>query len=230
MKLEEFFEKVQNKLGRKTITLSFLQCRVSLQNGLGGCVFRGDAEEAYVFLHFSLQEFGMARTNGEEDYDRAVWEDATRHLEAIRAVLNEEFTLDLPQLVVRSLVEEAVREGFFGLKYDSNGRKLVTLETNPLDVQIRIVNIPRGGAPEAIRQEWIGVELPARYIEGTHPTRNIVTGKLEFYDGAYMVSSRTAVETLQKKSPVAAAWFIDNVNIDDRWLFNAQCAQTINVQ
>lgn len=43
-------------------------------------------------------------------------------------------------------------------------------------VVIRITDIPKGEAPQHIRQQWIGAELPARVT--AYPGEGILTGRI----------------------------------------------------
>ncbi len=70
---------------------------------------------------------------------------------------------------------------------------------------IRIVSTPPGQAPEWVRKEWIGVEIPL-------PEQNRAASRWEFavakqrMRGGHQVDTSKAIEALQKKSPRAAKW------------------------
>jgi hypothetical protein len=79
--------------------------------------------------------------------------------------------------------------------------------------RFRIVSIPRGQAPEEVRQEWVGVVLPLKDTynpgEGAHE-RNFDLVKRQ--DRSFVtVSVRDALAELEKKSFQAASWFYDNL-------------------
>ncbi len=75
---------------------------------------------------------------------------------------------------------------------------------------IRIVSIPPGQAPEWVRKEWIGVEIPLSEQKSDGIQMGIHGGKAENADG-HQVDTDKAIEALQKKSPRAAAWWKENV-------------------
>jgi hypothetical protein len=93
-------------------------------------------------------------------------------------------------------------------------------------MEIRIVAVPPGEAPEAIRRAWVGLILPlapgeigARAIPGfgvlTGP-RSLL-GKLwrlltnqYILDMQYAVLVDDAIEVLEEASPTAAAWWREN--------------------
>jgi hypothetical protein len=64
---------------------------------------------------------------------------------------------------------------------------------------IRITSTSPGDPPEAIRREWVGVELPLR----PGPAAPVMTG--------YVIDGRAAVECLAAHSSEAAAWWRQNV-------------------
>ena len=89
---------------------------------------------------------------------------------------------------------------------------------------IRIVGRPEGEAPEAIRDAWIGLELPLvcpdpvdslgfgvltapryRWLERLHR----LFGRAQRVTG-YVVPADQAVERLAAKDPAAAQWWRDN--------------------
>lgn len=75
---------------------------------------------------------------------------------------------------------------------------------------IRIVSTPPGQAPEWVRKEWVGVEIPV--VE--QPVKGIqvgVRGGKPQNKGGYEVNTADAIEALRKKSPEAAKWWEDNV-------------------
>jgi hypothetical protein len=77
---------------------------------------------------------------------------------------------------------------------------------------LRIVRTPPGEAPEAIRQAWIGVELPLRSWE-TKPQNHPTVGVLSVRNSecatayGYSVDGRLALEALAHHSPPAAQWW-----------------------
>ncbi|MGE0653791.1 MAG: hypothetical protein AB7P12_18900 [Alphaproteobacteria bacterium] len=88
---------------------------------------------------------------------------------------------------------------------------------------IRIVSTPPGDAPQWVREEWVGLELP---IVGTRSRRSLsfsvnvkprllhvvwaaLSGKAEIMTG-YQVEARRAVDILAAKSSEAADWWRQN--------------------
>jgi len=90
-----------------------------------------------------------------------------------------------------------------------------------MTMRIRIVAVPPGEAPQWVREQWVGCELPlvGRMGGGTFKTIGVLKvssywayfresffGKTEMVDG-YMVDAAAAVRVLEMKSPEAAAWW-----------------------
>ncbi|HSX48807.1 MAG TPA: hypothetical protein VLE44_00945 [Candidatus Saccharimonadales bacterium] len=80
--------------------------------------------------------------------------------------------------------------------------------------RIRIVDTPPGQAPEWVRKEWIGLELPVEDVdlEGGFSI-GIKGGKPENL-GGYPIRTEDAISALKEKSPKAANWWINNVPLD----------------
>ncbi|MFA5934578.1 MAG: hypothetical protein WC827_01690 [Candidatus Paceibacterota bacterium] len=75
---------------------------------------------------------------------------------------------------------------------------------------IRIISIPPGQAPEWVRKEWIGVEIPLSEQKSSGIQMGVRGGAAKNV-GGYQVETSKAIEALQKKSPMAAKWWKDNV-------------------
>ena len=92
---------------------------------------------------------------------------------------------------------------------------------------IRIVACPPGEAPRAIREAWVGVELPLphgrRSRRRTFSTSGVLSGPRTWWqrllgallgqfrkESGYAVNALEAVNILAAKDPVAAAWWRDN--------------------
>ncbi len=80
---------------------------------------------------------------------------------------------------------------------------------------IRLISVPRGGAPLSIREQWIGVEVPCMFThDGVPPnegdrTLDVETGfEVPDYPG-YIVLQTHAIEALQQKSPEAAEYWME---------------------
>ena len=76
----------------------------------------------------------------------------------------------------------------------------------------RIAAMPRGGAPEEVRREWIGISLPFDAPHERSRERNLVDGSLQPERPFVTVPARTALEELAKKSEAAAQWFYDHLS------------------
>lgn len=79
---------------------------------------------------------------------------------------------------------------------------------------IRFTAAPSGGAPKAIREKWIGAEVPCLYsydgirLEG-EGLCDVETGlDVPDYPG-YIVLQTEAIEALQLKSPEAAEYWME---------------------
>ncbi|MBT6690706.1 hypothetical protein HOB10_00015 [Candidatus Parcubacteria bacterium] len=78
---------------------------------------------------------------------------------------------------------------------------------------IKIISMPAGQAPEWVRQEWVGLELPI--MEATAPPGEQIgalggTPSSQNLNG-YSVDTERAMAILSDKSPDAAQWWRDNV-------------------
>jgi hypothetical protein len=93
--------------------------------------------------------------------------------------------------------------------------------------RIRIIAIPPGEAPQWVREQWVGLELPLSQLSRAARSRRvfgvlsgpgsllarllaILTGRARRESG-YAVSVSAAVAVLESKSPEAAAWWRANV-------------------
>lgn len=78
---------------------------------------------------------------------------------------------------------------------------------------IRIISIPPGQAPEWVRKEWIGVEIPLPKQVSDGIEMGVLGGKAE-NTGGYQVDTGKAIGALRSKSPKAANWWEENVPLD----------------
>lgn len=87
-------------------------------------------------------------------------------------------------------------------------------------IRIRIIETPPGQAPEWVRNEWVGLEMPV--AEGI-PEEGWVQlgarlGKPENL-GGYPVNTADALNKLTKKSPPAASWWLRHISPElNPWL------------
>lgn len=91
---------------------------------------------------------------------------------------------------------------------------------------IRIISRPEGGAPEYIRDEWIGLMLP-RLGRNTHPISDVMTHELVGMTGGYTVRLDDALEILGKKSQSARHWWVTNVHIQGDLVFDEDCCEIV---
>ncbi len=80
-------------------------------------------------------------------------------------------------------------------------------------VRVKIIKIPRGGAPEEVRRFWVGMELVAAKMtpDMGGEERNLVTGQAQPKREAYVVPTNYALSKLELRSKMAAEWFHKNV-------------------
>ena len=101
-------------------------------------------------------------------------------------------------------------------------------------MRIKIIRIPEGEAPEEIRKEWVGCELPVYGYPKEEQTKEILSGTLRLKKG-FLVPVPSALNILRKKSQVAAKWFEDHVSppldsIDYCFLFNEEECKIIDYE
>lgn len=78
--------------------------------------------------------------------------------------------------------------------------------------RIKITQMPEGGAPPGIREQWIGVELTGlRMAEGVSSV-DVMTGQSVKARDAYYMFAGYAIRQLEQKSPEAAEWFKKNLS------------------
>ncbi len=72
--------------------------------------------------------------------------------------------------------------------------------------RIQIVDVPPGQAPEWVRKSWVGLEMDARNSEGAGLQLGVLGGQSQ-NAGGYAVSTREALDALNRANPNAAEWF-----------------------
>ena len=110
---------------------------------------------------------------------------------------------------------------------------------------IRITSVPPGEAPFAVREAWVGLELPLR---GKAPRRYLGSGvlsgprstvqtlihlftfRLTVHTG-FVVPSLAAIEILERTQPAAARWWRENaphtVRPRRHFLFPPDCCERV---
>ncbi|MEK7092738.1 MAG: hypothetical protein AAB907_03885 [Patescibacteria group bacterium] len=81
--------------------------------------------------------------------------------------------------------------------------------------KFKIIATPPGQAPEWVRKEWVGLELPISIsvpggIELFTSIPSGIFGGPSENDGGYIADGLTAVDLLATKSPAAATWWRQN--------------------
>jgi len=71
-----------------------------------------------------------------------------------------------------------------------------------------IIATPPGQAPEWVRKEWVGLELPISELTNGFQA-GVLGGKPENL-GGFSVDGQVAIDLLNKKSPKAAEWWRTN--------------------
>ena len=96
------------------------------------------------------------------------------------------------------------------------------------ELKIRIISRPSGGAPENIRDRWIGLVMPAEATNSLLAdvvTHKLVTDRV----GGYAVPWDAAMDALGKKDPSARMWW-EGLNADHRrktLIFAYDCCEVI---
>jgi hypothetical protein len=124
------------------------------------------------------------------------------------------------------------------------------LASEDCHLNIRIISLPSGEAPEEVRCAWVGLVLPlAKGFGGPIPLRimgGVLTGTrspwiaqlrswlgLYRYRICYAVPVIEAVEILEKGSPEAAGWWRDNTphlfKPDQLFAFEAEQCEPVKV-
>lgn len=110
---------------------------------------------------------------------------------------------------------------------------------------IRITSVPPGEAPLAIRQAWVGLELPLlRKRPGRYLTSGVLSGRRSLGErliyllvfryrihSGYIVPTLSAIEVLERSNPSAARWWRDNaphaVRARRFLVFPTECCQLV---
>jgi hypothetical protein len=113
-----------------------------------------------------------------------------------------------------------------------------TPETQKTVTHIRVIKVPPGEAPWEIRVQWVGLELPlAPGCSGVYSLRTAgLFDSKERSDTAigYLVVAKDAVDILEAKSKVAAAWWRTNtphlLTTGQRLIFNEYVCEPIETK
>lgn len=100
---------------------------------------------------------------------------------------------------------------------------------------IRIIDVPKGDAPMAIRRQWVGRVL---FTVQRDPETMFTTSVRDSRDQlppelGYIVDRELAVSTLRNDGLVAAADWWDDLyrgrDDEERWVFDCECAEPITL-
>jgi len=92
---------------------------------------------------------------------------------------------------------------------------------------IRIISRPPGGAPDKIRDQWIGLVLPIEQ-ETDVLLADVLTYKLvPSHRGGYEVLWDSAMNELGKHSPEARKWWEENVSGFSTLVFSRDCCELL---
>ncbi len=91
--------------------------------------------------------------------------------------------------------------------------------------KIKIILTPPGFAPEEIRKQWIGIEIPIMGIENPKTAGNLRTGTENL--GGYEVSPKEAVEALKKAGKADAVKFWTPYTNAEKFVFNKDVCEVI---
>lgn len=78
--------------------------------------------------------------------------------------------------------------------------------------KIKIVAVPAGEAPEHVREQWVGLELPLIPDHSHGSLRNldaqgVITQRETVVHSAFVVNAREAIDLLAAKHPRAGNWW-----------------------
>jgi len=93
---------------------------------------------------------------------------------------------------------------------------------------IRIVSVPPGQAPEWVREQWVGLELPIIEEEQSGMQTGVLGGGAQNI-GGFRVDGLVAIKTLEAKSPKAVSWWKENAPavISNQLVFKKEVCQLI---
>lgn len=91
--------------------------------------------------------------------------------------------------------------------------------------KIKIISTPPGFAPEEIRKQWVGIEIPIMGIENPKTAGNIRTGTENL--GGYEVSPKEAVDALKKAGKDEAVEFWTPYTSAPKFVFKKEVCELI---
>ena len=78
-------------------------------------------------------------------------------------------------------------------------------------LQVKIIDVPPGEAPDWVRNEWVGLSLPlAENVPSVTHAIGVLGGEVKNPSG-YHVETEKAIQILEEKSPEAAQWWKNQI-------------------
>ncbi len=94
------------------------------------------------------------------------------------------------------------------------------------ELNIRITARPPGGAPDHIRDQWIGVVMPAT-VDTSRLADVITHRRVADRVGGYAVLWADAMEALGREHPTARRWWEENVHHFSVLIFAPECCEVV---
>ncbi len=173
----------------------------------------------YADFKMALQVTGATLMDGNENRDKTIYEMLTNNLAALREVLIQNFSVELPEARVVSFTTGMVEGGFFEYCRDENDVLCVRPAKNPYNIRIKFIKTPDGPAPEEFRQKWIGCVVPARRLSNT--------GFDKGYNECYRVPTTEALAGMRQVSPEAANCLAKRFQGQETFLFRLDEAEIV---
>jgi hypothetical protein len=97
---------------------------------------------------------------------------------------------------------------------------------------VKIVQTPSGGAPDWVREAWVGMILPLQpqKVMSDQTVRNVVS-LVEVKNNGFSVSAMQAIDTLADRNPKAANWWKTNTRCYSKgtvFVFNKECGDIVD--
>lgn len=211
---EFFIDTVLNRLW-EDVTMEILNTNLSQET----------AQEMYIASLSVMQFMGMEFSHEEEP--DPIWDSLTEIAGAFRAVMVQEYHLELPEPKIVSLVDEMIEDGILETERSPDGQTLVRPAPQLYNLRIKITKVPQGGAPEHVRKSWVGVVLPARKERPNAIHRRIGTGQLEVGRGGWIVPVKEALDALAEVDLNASRWFVENFGTSGAFTFGPDEAAVV---
>ncbi len=90
--------------------------------------------------------------------------------------------------------------------------------------KMKIIAIPPGFAPEEIRKQWLGIEIPLLGKDDQPTSLRIGNGN----SGGYTVQTQDAIDALRASDKNEAAEFWEQFNLGSQLVFKTECCEIID--